>query len=156
MSLLVKTENGVAVKFPYSVHMFRKENPNTSLPDPMTAEFLASHGIFEVLEEEFPRHVDPALYKIDAAMPTLRADGKWWKGFEIKAWSQDVAEGHIRNQRFHKLKMTDFLVMPDYPHTDESRQAWLTYRQQLRDMPLQDGWPWNYTWPVAPWEVPGL
>lgn len=30
--------------------------------------------------------------------------------------------------------------------------AWGTYRQQLRDLPQQEGWPYNITWPAKPGE----
>ena len=58
-------------------------------------------------------------------------DTKWE---EIKRgthlWSTFL---HQRNQQ---LKDTDYLVMPDYPHaTEQIRQAWVDYRQALRDLP---------------------
>jgi len=58
-------------------------------------------------------------------------DAKWE---EIKRgthlWSIFL---HQRNQR---LKDTDYLIMPDYPHaTEQVRQSWLDYRQALRDLP---------------------
>ena len=46
---------------------------------------------------------------------------------------------------------TDFLAMPDYPHpTPESKQAWLDYRQALRDLPANTTDPLNPVWPEAP------
>ena len=57
-----------------------------------------------------------------------------------------------------KLKETDFLVMPDYPHSSDSeKQKWLTYRQELRDItkhttPILDnnGFLTNVNWPTPP------
>lgn len=38
--------------------------------------------------------------------------------------------------RNRKLRNTDQYTLPDYPHnSDEIRQVWLTYRQELRDLP---------------------
>jgi hypothetical protein len=43
----------------------------------------------------------------------------------------------LRDHRVSKLYMTDFMFISDYPHkSEESKQAWLDYRQQLRDMTI--------------------
>ena len=42
----------------------------------------------------------------------------------------------IRCERNRLLKRTDVYALPDFPHsTDEIKQSWLTYRQQLREFP---------------------
>lgn len=33
-----------------------------------------------------------------------------------------------------------------------STNAWGVYRQQLRDLPQQEGWPYSITWPTKPGE----
>ena len=46
----------------------------------------------------------------------------------IEAWRQ------FREQRNTKLRATDPLVLPDYPHpSEETRTAWLEYRKKLRN-----------------------
>lgn len=40
----------------------------------------------------------------------------------------------IREERNKLLKETDYLMQPDYPLTEEKRQEWKIYRQQLRDI----------------------
>lgn len=64
----------------------------------------------------------------------------------------------LKSVRRGKLKETDFLVMPDYPHSSDSeKQKWLTYRQELRDItkhttPMLDnnGFLINVNWPIPP------
>ena len=34
--------------------------------------------------------------------------------------------------------------------TDEQRQAWAAYKQELRDVPEQDGFPYVVNWPTMP------
>jgi len=34
--------------------------------------------------------------------------------------------------------------------TNDQYVGWLTYRQALRDITLQDGWPSNVSWPTSP------
>jgi hypothetical protein len=57
----------------------------------------------------------------------------------------------IRRFRDEILKNTDKYVTIDYPHpTEEAKQAWLDYRQALRDLPANTTDPSNPAWPVAP------
>lgn len=50
-----------------------------------------------------------------------------------------------------KLSQTDKLTLPDYPITDEQRQAILTYRQAVRDLNHQEGAPWDGGGELTPW-----
>ena len=64
----------------------------------------------------------------------------------------------LRRRRDEKLKECDVYSLPDFPHLNETtKQAWLTYRQQLRDLPANsspqlddDGILTNVTWPSPP------
>jgi hypothetical protein len=42
--------------------------------------------------------------------------------------------------RHQFLQASDYLMMPDYPLTDEERTQWTEYRQALRDIPQQEAW----------------
>ena len=53
----------------------------------------------------------------------------------------------IREQRTQKLKQTDWTQIAD---STADKTAWATYRQALRDIPAQAGFPWTITWPDAP------
>ena len=66
----------------------------------------------------------------------------------------------LREQRDEKLKQTDQYSLPDFPHkSEEVKQAWLTYRQALRDLPanspnvsidLETGELTGVEWPTPP------
>jgi len=43
----------------------------------------------------------------------------------------------IRKERTKLIEKTDYLVLPDYPISDEKREAVLVYRQELRDISTQ-------------------
>tara|TARA_R110000772_G_scaffold252886_1_gene368416 strand:+ start:391 stop:648 length:258 start_codon:yes stop_codon:yes gene_type:complete len=53
----------------------------------------------------------------------------------------------VRSQRDTLLKEYDWTQIADVP-LDQA--AWATYRQALRDIPSQAGFPNEVTWPVAP------
>ena len=55
-----------------------------------------------------------------------------------------------RSRRERLLAETDYLVMPDYPLEAEKKAAVQTYRQALRDITKQAGWPRAVEWPVKP------
>ncbi|MCC2602539.1 tail fiber assembly protein [Sphingopyxis yananensis] len=56
----------------------------------------------------------------------------------------------MRSQRNQRLLTSDYVMMADYPLTDDQRAAWAAYRQQLRDLPETITDPAAITWPVAP------
>tara|TARA_B100000768_G_C11156319_1_gene322545 strand:+ start:231 stop:587 length:357 start_codon:yes stop_codon:yes gene_type:complete len=65
---------------------------------------------------------------------------------------------HLRAHRQYIMKDTDIYSLPDYPHKNETiKQAWLDYRQALRDLPKnaspkldENGILSNVTWPTRP------
>ena len=60
----------------------------------------------------------------------------------------------LRKKRRYLLNESDKYAIPDWPHsTPEVRQAWLEYRQALRDLPTVAEDPANPVWPVRPDEV---
>lgn len=57
----------------------------------------------------------------------------------------------IRCDRYNLLCSTDsYLAIPDYPITDSQRDEIKIYRQALRDITKQDGFPENVVWPEIP------
>lgn len=62
---------------------------------------------------------------------------------------EELAE-RIRRDRDEKLKETDFFVMPDYPSDSKDLEEVKAYRQALRDITKQSGFPRDVTWPELP------
>lgn len=69
-------------------------------------------------------------------------------GFAPPPSGPRVAE--IRARRDALLAASDRTQLLDTQLSPEQRQAWATYRQALRDLPAQPGFPSSVTWPVAP------
>lgn len=53
----------------------------------------------------------------------------------------------IRISRNQELAKCDWTQLADAP---VDKAAWAAYRQQLRDITQQPGFPWNVTWPTEP------
>ena len=78
------------------------------------------------------------------------------------AWQEIMTEAPmkiLREERDKKLLETDkYTSIPDWPHSSEEvKQAWITYRQELRDLPAtatpqldENGNLINVTWPSPP------
>lgn len=53
----------------------------------------------------------------------------------------------IRSRRNRLLEESDKYMLADYPINDEERAAWEEYRQKLRALPDQEGFPFNAVFP---------
>lgn len=63
----------------------------------------------------------------------------------------------LRTKRDRRLAATDYLLMPDYPISDDQRAVVQAYRQALRDLPAQSGAPWDGGGEETPWpEIPNV
>lgn len=62
----------------------------------------------------------------------------------------DLLKSDIRAQRNALLSETDYLVNNDYPISDSDKKLIREYRQALRDIPQQRGFPKNVAWPEKP------
>lgn len=57
----------------------------------------------------------------------------------------------VRLERNRRLKECDYTSLPEYNHpTPEIKQAWMDYRQALRDLPANTTDPLNVIWPTPP------
>ena len=63
---------------------------------------------------------------------------------------KEVLSLDVRLERNKLLSNTDHLIQSDYPISDEKKQEIKVYRQALRDIPQQDGFPDNIIWPDKP------
>lgn len=62
----------------------------------------------------------------------------------------DEAAEKVRMKRDSLIAETDYLLAPDYPIEPESLESVKLYRQALRDVPQQEGFPFEVEWPVKP------
>ena len=49
----------------------------------------------------------------------------------------------LRAERNKRIAETDYLILPDYPITKVNKDKVKEYRQELRDLPEQEGAPWD-------------
>lgn len=147
--MYVRIENNIVAKYP--IMDIRSEFPNSSLPEIVSQSDLPD-GYF-VVAESIPPAYGPTS-KLVEADPIL-VSGKWvqqWSvvqlgGEELAAAITD-AEQQARTTRNTLLSTSDWTQGKDIPNTVSS--AWAVYRQLLRDVPQQDGFPFSIIWPNTP------
>jgi hypothetical protein len=130
----------------------RRLNPNTSLPRKWTDATLEGLGIDKVTISEKPDY-NSATHKIVQNTEATQIDGVWTLGWsvepmaanEIAANDVNVAT-NLRSSRNALLAETDYLALSD--NTMSAEMA--TYRQALRDITAQAGFPHNVTFPTKP------
>lgn len=69
-------------------------------------------------------------------------------GDELKTDEERAEEAHEKRDQL--LAETDYLLMPDYPIEAALLEVLKTYRQALRDIPKQSGFPKTIEWPSKP------
>jgi len=150
--MFVKTTDGSVRKYPYTVGNLRRDNPQVSFPAVITDEMLAAWGVFPVVVQAQPEFD----LRTQKAIPDIQpyfVDGVWKAGHvvvdntpeEIAAYDLDAASG-VRYQRDSLLSQTDWMALTD----STLSTVWASYRQALRDITAQVGFPHSVVWPTEP------
>ena len=142
--------DGAVVASDISINQWRIEHPNISLPLEPTQEQLNEQGIYTI--ELAPQ---PPIDHTQNAESSVVFDGtKCLQEWLVSpASEQKITErtntkvADVRADRNKRLADCDWTQLPDAP---VDAQAWATYRQALRDITAQAGFPWDVQWPVAP------
>ena len=129
-----------------------------------TTEVLEALGADVVFEG--PQASGGTVYQFSQADGVEQIDGKWYTKYilgpvftgteDFSAAEQEAAykaakdaeqAKSVRTSRSEKLKDSDWTQVADAP-VDQA--AWAAYRQALRDVSGQEGFPWTITWPTQP------
>ena len=65
---------------------------------------------------------------------------------ELNIKWKELKKDNMRQEKNKLLKDCDFRVLSDYPNTN--KEAWITYRQELRDFPAL--WSEGMDYPIKP------
>lgn len=154
MALYVKVdENDNIVKFPYHQATFKIDNPG-DWPETIDDDVLAAHGVMRVREVPFPSHLETRTRSIRQD-PPVKYEGVWTQVFTIDKVKPEWAEQNQRGKRNGLLKECDWTQLPDNGLSEEDRQRWAAYRQELRNLSSLPGWPYDISWPTSP-ELDGI
>ena len=152
--MFARIENNQVAEYPLSQFDIKKRFPNTSFPSNLSNHLpdgyvrvqpasQPTEGELKIITEGTPALMDGVWTQVWAQTDKYTAE-------ELVAYNakKDVDKAQeMRNVRNSYLAKSDWTQMADAP---VEKAAWAAYRQQLRDIPSQAGFPWTVTWPEKP------
>ena len=166
----IRTQTG-QVMYEAEFRAYQKANGGPSW-DTTTTEVWESLGADVVCEG--PQATGGTVYQYSQASGVEQIDGKWYTKYVLgpvftdttdetgnvtsasqhetayKAMKDSEQAKSVRQTRDDKLKECDWVVIKNLETNSNIPGAWEVYRQALRDVPTQSGFPWTITWPDAP------
>ena len=150
--MFAKITNGAVDKFPYSVGELRRDNPNTSFPKQISEAVMADFGMLRVSEKPAPAF-DPLTHFAEWGPVPVNEGGQWFLLPTVREMSaEQIADrdaamaASVRLERDKLLAETDWMALSDVTMSAEMA----AYRQDLRDITAQAGFPHSVTWPTKP------
>lgn len=139
-----------AVVYESELRQWAKDNNGPSWGQ-TTEEVLEALGADVVFEGP---QAQPTRYQVAFRDGVEQIDGKWYTKYSVSDMDADAIAAidaaqakSVRDQRNQKLAECDWTQLAD---STANKAAWATYRQALRDVTAQAGFPWDIEWPVAP------
>lgn len=144
--------NVLTGEYPVTEDFIRKEYKNVSFPEP----FSPIEPYRTVVDVYRPSY-DPMTHELVEIYP-IETEKGWIRNWEVRELPIDIVEKKkqelyeqkaalIRQQRSMLLYQTDYTQVADSP---VEKQSWADYRQALRDVTNQEGFPFNVIWPEQP------
>jgi hypothetical protein len=158
--MFAEVKNGAVVTFPYDYDTLVQKNPYTKFAQTDllsmyagTEANLNGHELVRVTQADAPTVNKQTQKAVQNLAPTL-VNSVWTLEWSVQALtqaeqdSQNTAQANsVRQQRGTKLAECDWTQVADAP---VDKAVWATYRQALRDITAQSGFPWTITWPETP------
>ena len=154
--LLIEIKNGEPTTNKIEFLEFRKLHPNVSFPLPLDSTSLAyEFGFAEYKETTKPDDSTAEKYFKFTEVPVLKSDGSYEQSWQqIPMIDEEKAEATRAKIREVSAKRNKLLVDSDWTQladvTLSNKDMWVAYRQYLRNIPNQSGYPWVIEWPATP------
>jgi len=145
--MYAKTSNGQLVKFPYNLLDLKKDHPNTSFPSDPSDSDLEAFEVYKVAASPVPEF-DSKTHTVIQSVE--QKDGIWTQTWQVATLDQARASENVRAHRNRLLAECDWTQLADSPLDADGKAAWALYRETLRMIPQQAGFPWNVEWPPEP------
>lgn len=103
-------------------------------------------------KEDYAKQVAPYVTLWQAERDRLEEEAAAAEAARLAQYNSTGARfERLREERNTRIESTDYLVMPDYPISEKDIDAIKQYRQALRDLPAQEGAPWDGGGKETPW-----
>ena len=129
-----------------------KRETTISLPSQWSDSVLDALNVDLVVQQEIPSY-DSATQKVELNSTATQVNGEWVQDWTVltmtaqeQAENDTQARAAVRQHRDALLQQTDWRASSDLVLPTE----WATYRQALRDITSQEGFPYTLDWPAKP------
>lgn len=143
--MFIRTTNGTPET--YTIGQLRRDNPNVSFPKDIPAEVLADFGVYHVKLTPASQ-VDNKTHRHTQTVELI--GGEWTQVWDAVELPLDQASSNVRSYRDALLQESDWVVAKAYERGEPVSSDWASYRQALRDVTAQEGFPYSVTWPTKP------
>ena len=127
---------------------FRRRHKHTSFSRLLDENLLDAFDADVVFEG--PQKQGPPPYSQTYRDGIEEINGKWYTKYSIRQQDKEPIdkqqEENIRNRRDQLIKESDWRAVSDR----KLEPAWKRYRQALRDISKQEGFPHDVKWPTDP------
>ena len=127
---------------------FRRRHKNTSFSRLLDEKLLDAFDTDVVFEGPQKHGLDPYSYSYRDGVEKIK--GRWYTKYSIGQQDRGVKDKEraesVRRQRDEELKKCDWRAVSDR----ELEPEWKEYRQALRDITKQEGFPHDVKWPTDP------
>jgi hypothetical protein len=167
MQIRIRESGAVMYEAEFRAYIKSNGGPTWGQTTPEVLEALGADVVFEG-----PQATGGTVYQYSQAAGVEQIEGKWYtkhilgpvftdrpatdtepaktaaeQEAEYKAMKDAEQAKSVRQNRNDKLKDSDWTQIAD---STADKQAWATYRQALRDVTGQEGFPWTVKWPEQP------
>ena len=166
MQIRIRTTGAVMYESEFRAYTKANGGPSWETTTTEVLEALGADVVFEGAQA-----TGGTVYQTSVYGGVEQIDGKWYTKWNLgpSFFQTEDADGNVttaaenevaykaskdaeqaksvRASRDEKLKDCDWTQVADAP---VDKAVWATYRQALRDVTTQTGFPWTITWPDAP------
>jgi hypothetical protein len=143
MEIRIRETGAVMTEQEFRSYQKANNGPTWGVTTDEVLEALGADVVFEGPQAQ------PTRYQV-----VEQVDGKWYTKYSVASMEQEAKDAldaqQAASQRAYRntlLSGCDWTQVADAP---VNKAVWATYRQALRDVTSQAGFPWTIDWPAKP------
>jgi len=149
----VQEKNGVFIRQIIDTKPTRWDKNTFCFAYRLTPELAEKFGVRK-LKIVTPPYFDPSHQRRREVDPIF-VNGEWLQTYVVEELSTDelselrsIEAAKVREQRNKLLQESDWTQLSDV--SEIIKEAWRQYRKDLRDVSLQNNFPFDIVWPTTP------
>ena len=148
MQVRIRQTGAVMYESEFRAHQQANGGPTWTATTEEVLDSLGADVVFEGPQAQ------PTRYQVAFADGVEQIEGKWYTKHSVADMDAEAIAAKdatqataVRQTRTQMLKDSDWTQIAD---STADKTAWAAYRQALRDITAQAGFPWTIDWPTQP------